>query len=126
MSSPADNEGAGSVVVFSDVVDGYGAVLLIIAVEEGTITIVVAITVTVISWSPIVVIILTVGSVAVIVSFVVVLVDIIKIETIVLDDGAVAVVSENEFAGTVYSTHPALIWYRLRMNTLVYWFMDGN
>ena len=93
----------------------------IVVVDEGSGTVAIAITVTFISWSPIIFIVLSVGAGAVVVSFVFVSVDTIKIETIVLDDGAGAVVVfDDEGAGAVESTYPDFIWDRGIMNTLVY------
>ena len=98
----------------------------IVVVDEGSGTVVIAITVTVISWSPMLVIVFSVGDGAVVVSFVIVLVDIIKTETIVLDNGAGAIVVDYEGAGDVKSTHNKFRWERGRMTTLVYWLMDGD
>ena len=123
-------KGAVAFIVVSAVVAGSDTVFSIVVVDEGDGAVVVAITVTVVPWSPIVVIVLAVGAGAIVVSFVIVSVDIIEIEAIVLDDGVgtifVAVVVDNEGAVVVKSTHPAFSWDRGRITTLVYWLMDSD
>ena len=103
---------------------------LIVVVDKSSGAIVVAITVTVISWYLIVVIVSDVGSGSIFLSSVVFLVNIIEIETIVLDDGTgavvVSVVVKNEVSCTVESTQPAFGWYIGIINTLVYWLMYGD
>ena len=78
-SSPEDYEGNSAVLGSSAVIDGSGAVFLIVVVENGTGAVVVYINVAVFSWYLITVILLAVGFVAFTISFVVVSVDIVEI-----------------------------------------------
>ena len=100
----------------------------IIVVDEGIGAVVVAIPVTLVSWYHTIVIFLDVGAGAVVVLFLVILVNNVENKTIVLDNdtGSVvlAVVVNDEGAGAIESTHPAFIWERGIMTTLVYWLMD--
>ena len=128
VSSPADAEGAGAIVVVSTIVDGSGTVFSIIVIHEGNGDVVIAITVTVFSWCPIIVIVLDLGTSAVILSSILVLVNIAKIETIVLYNGAnvFVVFDDDEGAVAIESNNSAFIWDRGRINNLVYWWMDGD
>ena len=104
--------------------------IVAVNIYEGAGSIIVSIDVLVVSLSLILVIVLAVGASAVVISFVVISVNIVKIGTIVLDDGAsagiVAVVVNNEGTRAINSTHHEFIWDIGRMNTLVYWLIDGD
>ena len=108
----------------SAVVDGSGTVCSAIVIYKISCAVVVDITFTVLSWSPIVVIIIAVGAEFFVVSFVVISFDIVDIKKIVLENGAVIV--DDEGAGTIKSTHRTFIWYIAIMTTLLLMFMDGD